>query len=128
MPEINYFDLTTDLSKVYLEDSYVLGVVENENSITFQMEVVLTERHPFYSSPKPSEQYCYKKGEITFPNTKEVNWILKLFKPSDDSSGEIDYGNIDSFVLEGGKYHLMGEWGEILIESEIPILTFKTNE
>jgi len=119
-----YYKWNNDFSKVYLEDSYVLEVKENTNAIEFLMEFVLTEKHPDYAPPKPNEQYCYKKGEIIFSNIKHINWIEQSFNPIEDADGEIDYGNIDSFVFEDGKYHLEGEWGEVLIESDTPKIIF----
>lgn len=125
MTEINYFELSKDFSEIYLEDSYVLGVNENTNSIEFLMDLVLRENHPMYNPPKTNEQYCFKKGKIIFPKIKNVTWKEKLFMPSKDADGEIDYGNIDSFVFENGKYNLTGGWGEVLIESETPKIIFE---
>ena len=61
---------------IYLEDSYVLDIIKSKNKICFSMEFVLTEEHPYYSTPKPDEQYCYLKGKIIFLNI--INNIINI--------------------------------------------------
>ena len=122
----NYFELSKEFSEVYLEDSYVLGYLEDYNQLEFLIEFVLTEKSPFYSSPESGNQYCYKKGRLIFPGIKAIEWKRQTFKKTTDLNGEIDYGNIDSFVKEEKKYHLSGDWGEVFIESEAPQLNFRT--
>ena len=39
-------------------------------------------------------------------------WRLK------DANGEIDYGNIDTFVLSDGLYILDGDWGNMEIKAQ----------
>jgi hypothetical protein len=124
MAEVNYYELDPDFSEIYLEDSYVVGLNETSNSIEFLMDLALREKHPFYIPPKADEQYCFKKGKIIFPDVKNITWKEKSFMPSKDADGEIDYGNIDSFVFENGKYNLTGGWGEVLIESGTPKIIF----
>ena len=107
---------------VYLEDSYVLGIDITLQTVTIDLEVVLNEKHPLYKNPSLNEQYCYRKGQIIFPNCKEVNWIEKSMFPYKDATGEVDYGNIDSFVLINGRYKIEGDLGRLDIISDSPIL------
>jgi hypothetical protein len=107
---------------VYLEDSYVLGIDTTLQTVTIDMDVVLIETHPLYKKPPLNEQYCYRKGQIIFPNCKEVKWIEKSMFPFTDATGEVDYGNIDSFVLIDGRYEIEGDWGRLDIISDSPIL------
>lgn len=124
MKELNYYELTTDLSEVYLEDSWVVEISEKDNTIDFRMEFVLTDKHRNYEAPKDGEQYCYKHGKLNFPNASEITWVQKNFKASMDAEGRVDYGNIDSFTFNNGKYHLLGSWGEVLIISDTPQISF----
>lgn len=39
---------------IYLEDSYVLDIQTEPDSVDIFLEAVLTEKHPRYMSPKPS--------------------------------------------------------------------------
>lgn len=107
---------------IYLEDSFVLGIEESEKEISFTVEAVLTEDHPMYSPPSQNEQYCYKRARIVFKGVKNVKWLERNSKPFTDANGSEDYGNIDSFELSSEGYHLLGDWGEVIICSETPNL------
>lgn len=107
---------------IYLEDSFVLKIEESKEEISFKVEVVLTEGHPKYVTPKPNERYCYEIAKIIFKGLKSVEWLDKNNEPFIDANNSEDFGNIDTFELLSGKYHLLGDWGEVLICSEAPIL------
>lgn len=44
------------LQHIYLQDSWVLGISHDEESLVFELEFVLTEGHPLYTERKPNEQ------------------------------------------------------------------------
>jgi len=107
---------------IYLEDSFVLRIEESEEEISFTVEVVLTEEHSMYSSPRQDEQYCYKRARIVFKGLKDVKWLERNSQPFTDADDSEDYGNIDSFELSSGGYYLLGDWGEVIISSAPPTL------
>ena len=107
---------------IYLEDSFVLRIEESEKEISFTVEAVLTEEHPRYSPPREAEQYCYKRARIVFKGLKNIKWLERNSKPFTDADGNEDYGNIDSFELSSEGYHLLGDWGDVIICSEAPNL------
>lgn len=113
-----------DLQHIYLEDSYVLNVKEYESRLVFLLEAVLTEQHPQYLLPAADEYYCYRRATLVFPATKRVIWLEKHFKPYRDTSDHVDYGNIDIFYAQDDVYHLEGDWGRVVIDSNIPYLSF----
>ena len=117
----NYYDWDK-FKNIYLEDSYVLGIDETSNKLIFDVEIVLHEEHPLYTTPKPDEQYCYKKGKIIFDELNSVDWINKNNKAYTDAEGDEDLGNIDVFEQTKNGYHLEGDWGEVDVESKPPIL------
>lgn len=112
----NYY-LWDNFKNIYLEDSFVLGIEESNAQISFFVEMVLTEKHPMYSPPNEDEEYCYKKGKIIFYEPKFVKWIKKNTQPFTDADESEDYGNIDFFELSSEGYHLLGDWGEVVINS-----------
>jgi hypothetical protein len=116
---VQYYELE-EFRHLYLEDSYVLGLDEGDRSLSLRMEFVLRESHPTYRPPPADRQYCYRKGTITFANVRQKNWIEKTFALSRDASGEVDYGNIDTFTYEGDWSKLQGDWGEVHIQSDCP--------
>ena len=112
-----YFNIEV-LKDIYLEDSYVLEIIEQSDKILFKMDFVLCESHPFYKAPKENERYCYRLGEIVFAELEKISWIEKNTENySYDSNNEKDLGNIDSFFYEGNNYFLEGSWGEVIIKS-----------
>ena len=106
-----------DLAEVYLEDSWVLGVAAEPGVIRFDIDFVLTERHPSYGPPKPDEQYCYRRGSLVFEGVTDVNWTEQGAPPARDSTGEIDYGNIDAMTFENDGYELRGLWGKMTLSA-----------
>ena len=109
------------LEHVYLEDSWVLDIQTEPDSVEISLETVLTESHPQYSDPPPNKQYCYRNGRICFQNAKRITWIEKSMIPNIEPGSPPDYGNIDVFYFSEGSYHLIGEWGELEIVSSEPL-------
>lgn len=109
---MNYYQLPL-FEHVYFEDSYVLGVKEESGSLIFDLEVVLTEDSPLYTMPAFGENYCYKRAELAFCDVSAVNWVEKRFFKNRDSSGGVDYGNIDFFSVDNEDCTLSGDWGVV---------------
>lgn len=103
------------LAGFYFEDSYVLDITETPDTLSFAMDIVLTEDHPSYQPPRPDEAYCYRHGTLTFSGFREVEWLERSEASYTDVTGEVDHGNIDSFVSDGGSYRLVGDWGRVRI-------------
>ena len=53
---MNYSEIN-ELKDIYLEDSYVLKILESRNEIIFELDAVLTQNHPAYDFPKLDEKY-----------------------------------------------------------------------
>ncbi|CQQ28486.1 hypothetical protein [Yersinia enterocolitica] len=111
---MNYSEILS-LSNFYLEDSYVLSIDEVAISLIFELEAVLTKNHPQYEEPKNGEQYCYRKVLLRFFSADSIEWLDRRFIGFIDSTGDLDYGNIDSFVSDDGAYILSGDWGRVII-------------
>ncbi|GJM41427.1 MAG: hypothetical protein DHS20C20_17090 [Ardenticatenaceae bacterium] len=126
MEKYHYFEFE-GFQYVYLEDSFVLEIRESQNEFLLMLEVVLTEKHPLYSLPTPSEMYCYKTASINFPDVKAIDWQVKNSSKYLDANGEYDLGNIDSFFFEGDYYFLDGDWGKVKIKSSKPVIYFQSS-
>jgi hypothetical protein len=120
---IKYYEIS-GLEHIYLEDSFVLKIEEWDDRLEFLLDLVLTEKHSQYTSPTDDEQYCYKKAFLVFKKCDAINWIEKGENSFFDSSGETDYGNIDSLTQEGKNYHLSGDWGEVKLVTDQIELSF----
>ncbi|WP_211347099.1 hypothetical protein [Saccharothrix australiensis] len=114
---MNYADIDT-LSSVYLEDSFVLEILEPSGEPSFRGEFVLTENHPRYSTPASGEQYCYADGMLTFPNVTRVEWVRRSTRHFTDAAGEEDLGNIDYLDRVDDYWLIGGDWGEARVFTE----------
>lgn len=103
---------------LYLEDSFVLGLVEGSHDLCLSMELVLTPTHPDYRPPCRGTRHCYRAGAIRFAGVRSKQWLHRTFRPSADASGSVDYGSIDTFLFAAGVYYLEGIWGELRIEAD----------
>lgn len=110
----------TNLAEVYLEDSYVLDIIETDSSVSFALDAVLTKRSSHYSPRHLGEQYCYATGQLTFVDVNSVNWITRSLQAAKDPDGTIDYGNIDTLAANEDTYALAGDWGYVRITAAIP--------
>ncbi|MEV3904069.1 hypothetical protein AB0K11_17225 [Mycobacterium sp. NPDC050551] len=108
------------LRDLYLEDSYVLAIVERAGRLTFSMSAVLTPEHPAYRDPLPGEQYCYADGALVFSDVAHIDWLQRSTQRYVDATGEIDLGNIDSLTSAAGGYEVAGDWGRVRIRCAGP--------
>ncbi|HWF74447.1 MAG TPA: hypothetical protein VG186_13950 [Solirubrobacteraceae bacterium] len=111
------YETIPELAGVYLEDSYVLDVHAAEHSVQFDLDLVLTPQHPAYHDPRPGEQYCYRRGRILIAGARSVRWVRRAMQAFRDASGEVDYGSIDSWYLDGEISHIAGDWGELEVDN-----------
>jgi hypothetical protein len=114
--------------EVFLEDSWVMEIQDNPSGVTFFLDAVLREKHPLYQPRLPGEQYCYRRAQLKFRDASKVNWVRKTLIPNADITGEVDFGNIDTFYFSGGHYYLSGCWGELDIVSASPTIDFVEND
>ena len=105
------------LQHVYLEDSYVLDVVARPGLVTFSLDVALTPEHELYEKPS-TEQHSYRRAKMIFDGVRELVWNYDGYRPARDATGEIDWGNIDSFLVQDGRYSLEGDWGRMELVCE----------
>jgi hypothetical protein len=120
MERLNYWQFP-GFENIYLEDSYVLSM-NAKVSIQILLEAVLTKNHPLYTPALSGEQYCYRRMTVNFPHPQTYDLVLNNISPIADPDGSVDYGNIDEFFRADDKYYLRGEWGELTIVSDPPII------
>lgn len=116
---MDYFEVP-GLATVYLEDSYVLDIVEEPGSFSFTMEFVLTKNHPRYHEPRAGEMYCYERGRLTFTDVSHVEWLERSQQTYTDAAGEQDLGNIDYLKQENDHWHAGGDWGQVRVYTTLP--------
>lgn len=117
---INDYPNLPGLDQIYLEDSYVLDIVEQADRVIFIVDAVLTPSSPKYHQPLPGEHYSYAKGRLIFESVVYTNWIKRDIKPYTDANGTVDFGNIDTLSFQGDHYYVEGDWGAVEIFSGRP--------
>lgn len=111
-----YYELS-GFKDLYLEDSFVLDIEVHPGVVTIDLDAVLLESHPRYEVPPPDEQYCYRRAQIRFNHVRRLHWLNSGLKPARDASGDIDYGGVDEFGLDGETYVVIGNFGHLDIDA-----------
>jgi hypothetical protein len=118
------YDELPGFEHVYLEDSWVLGVTEGVGGLRLNLDLILTDQHPKWTPAKPEERYCYVSAALVFASPHRVKWIKQPDRPARDATGELDWGNIDSFEWDDSTYELEGGWGAVIVEGDAPQLLY----
>ena len=105
------------------EDSHILDVRESDQELCFEVEAVMTPDHPRWSQPKPGEVHAYLVVDVIFAQPRRIEWVEKRMKPITGPDGEIDYGNIDSFVWRPSWFEIQGEFGHVRVDADPPTVT-----
>ncbi|MFD3838264.1 hypothetical protein ACFWWC_18670 [Streptomyces sp. NPDC058642] len=55
---------------------------------------------------------------------RDLHWTGQgVIKPAVDASGTADFGSVDSLTRDDTNYQLLGDWGEINLQSDAPSLS-----
>lgn len=100
-----------DFKSIMLQDCAVLGWQLNNGDLVIILELSLQEGHQKHEKPREGEWACYKKGRLTFTGTSNFSGFRSMDEsnPVDDTPGKVDYGTIDSLVLDNNFYKLSFE-------------------
>ena len=112
--QVNYYEMK-EFKGIYLEDSYVLDIKLSFDNFEILLDAVLHETHPLYTMPLPDEQYCYRQARVIFSGYRKIVYQKDIIIPDVDASGKVDYGNIDTFVMQNDQNILTGCFGNIEI-------------
>jgi hypothetical protein len=117
-----------EFASVDLTESFVLTWQFTSGALLIDLDLFLCPAHPFYEKPRPSQGACFRPAEIQFPECTAVNGVRSDAPDSDfsDIAGAVGSGKISDFRRIGeGSYQLSGEFGDIEISAERPILRLK---
>jgi len=115
-----------EFAGVDLTRSFVLSWKVQSGTLVVDIDLFLCPEHPFYERPRPAEKVCIRPACIEFP------WCDGLAHGDDedgelaDVAGRIPLGAITEFVVVAeGHYELHGEFGNVSIRAERPVLRLK---
>ena len=127
MPSVNWREMEI-FRYVDLEDSFILRWERSDTSFTLWLEFSLWPGHAAYQTPLQNEYTCYKRGRLTFPHVTMLGGLIpmKCARRTQDTDGSFDYGSIDNLMMgEGGRVHLSGEFGNVILSGGVPLLEFE---
>jgi hypothetical protein len=104
IPEFNGIDLS---------ESYILGWSISQDTVEFELEVVLCSDHPQFHKPPTTDWACYHLGRLIFVGVHSLSGLppqSKIF-PATDTSGTADYGHLDTLSVDGNRFEISGDFG-----------------
>jgi hypothetical protein len=102
--------------------------VLRSDSLLLDLDLCLSEDHPFYEKPRPSEKKCIRPAIIEFPSCSSVsvNTASRSTARIGDVVQSLGTGSIEGFRRTGeGIYEVSGSFGVIQVCAERPILMIK---
>lgn len=121
-----YFDWPA-FNNVYIDGSYITGISQTKNEITFEMDFALLPDHESATSPNAGERYCYRSGRMRFVDTVDPEWIEKcfgIFRKTRRRSGTAIVGyfgrNPDGYTIYGDFGHLRVQCRDVTVELDKP--------
>lgn len=116
----NYREINQDFASVYLEDSFVMGIMEDDNYLEIIVDFVLKNNNPYFNTHDTNWRQ-YKIGKIMFSDCSKISWTEKFLIPIPSNIDKPeDFGNIDIFTFRDNIYYVSGEWGKVQIQTFIP--------
>lgn len=114
-----------EFSGVDLSRSYVLSWHAEREALVVDIDLLLEPEHPFYEAPRPAEKVCIRPAFIEFPYCERLAAGGAAGEPA-HIAPTIAGGAIEGFrVLADGHYEMHGDFGNVSIRSERPILRLK---
>ncbi|MEO3762947.1 hypothetical protein [Streptomyces sp. B8F3] len=62
---------------------------------------------------------------MRFSSVSELHWVDQGWPPAVDASGESDYGAIDSMKIDGDRYVMAGDFGEICVIAQAVMIQLR---
>ena len=115
-----------EFADVDLCRSYVLSWHVEGDTLKVDIDLYLTEKHPFYEKPRPAEKVCIRPAVIEFPHCDKLEADAVDATKVADIAEKIPHGAISAFHrMDEGHYEISGEFGTVVIDAERPILRLK---
>ena len=121
---VDWHDLR-EFADVDLERSFILSWHYEAGALLVDIDLLLLPDHPFYEKPRPAEKVCIRPALIEFPFCEAV-----AEGKGDDgiatTVASLGTGAITGLrLLADGYYEISGEFGDVEIEAERPLLRLK---
>ena len=117
-----------EFKAVDLTESFVLSWNTDAESLLIDLDLYLCPDHAFYEKPRPAEKACFRPAFLEFPF---CSGISSGADPEDgrsvpDIAARLGLGAIEGLRRIGeGRYEITGEFGQVEIDAERPLLKLK---
>ena len=118
-----------EFADVDLERSFILSWDFEAGTLQIDVDLLLLPDPPSYEPPRPAEKVCIRPALIEFP------YCVAVELPEGGSGGDIatSIAGLEGGAIRGLRkiadvyYELQGEFGDVLIEAERPLLRLKAH-
>jgi len=115
-----------EFAGVDLTQSFVLSWKFQADTLSIDIDLFLCAEHPFYERPRPAEKACIRPARIDFPWCDGLEWNDGKPDEPAEAAPRLPPGAITSLEVVGdGEYELLGEFGNVRIRAERPVLRLK---
>ena len=117
-----------EFKAVDLAKSFVLSWDTESESLLIDLDLYLCPDHAFYEKPRPAERACFRPALLEFPYCSDIR--SDTHSNSEQSVAEVTAG-LGLGAIEGlrrvgeGRYEITGEFGQVEVASERPLLRLK---
>jgi hypothetical protein len=115
-----------EFAAVDLSRSFILSWHAEAETLLIDIDVFLTEEHPFYEKPRPAEKVCIRPAIIEFPFCEDVTVSGTEHGPIAEIIAELGHGAIQGLQRHAdGRYEISGKFGNVFVSAERPLLRLK---
>lgn len=111
---------------VDLTQSFILSWHIEPETLLVDIDVYLTDEHPFYEKPRPAEKVCIRPAIIEFPVCEGIAVGDGPLGPIAEATVSLGHGAIQGLCRHNdGRYEINGEFGTVFVAAERPMLRLK---
>ena len=115
-----------EFAAVDLTQSYILSWHVEPGALVIDIDVYLTEEHPFYEKPRPAEKVCIRPAFIEFPLCDDITVSGGAPGSNAEVAESLGHGVIEGLRRhDDGRYEINGEFGTVFVTAERPLLRLK---
>ena len=117
-----------EFKAVDMTKSFVLSWDTDSESLHIDLDLFLCPDHAFYEKPRPAEKACFRPALLEFPYCSAITSDAdpQDGRPVPDIAATLGHGAIEGLRRIGeGRYEITGEFGQVKIDAERPLLRLK---
>ena len=115
-----------EFAAVDLNKSFILSWKLESELLLIDIDLFLTDEHPFYEKPRPAEKICIRPAIIEFPYCVDVSAMGKEDGSPSEIAAKLGHGAIEGLRrLDDGQYEIVGPFGTVRVTAERPLLRLK---